>query len=154
MISLSALVGCTGPGGVATVCGERFEFPWSEPRGTAVSLRELRLESLLRPAQGLGSPTAIARGEDGTLTFAYRTSAGEFWISERATDRTQLPGVVPLCGGREELTLRGEIPAVLIWGESTRYLTWFEGGLRIQVMGDSVELTREEVLELAAHVPP
>jgi hypothetical protein len=60
--------------------------------------------------------------------------------------------VVPLCGDREELSIRQDVPAVLIYGESTRYLTWFEDGLRIQVIGDSQDITREEVIEIASHV--
>jgi hypothetical protein len=87
------------------------------------------------------------------VTFAFETSMGQFWITQKPSDRHQLPGIVPLCGGREELTLPRGTPAVLIYGESTRYLTWFEGGLRIQVFGDSADLTREEVLEIASHVP-
>jgi hypothetical protein len=87
------------------------------------------------------------------VTFAFETSVGRFWITEKPTNRHQLPGIVPLCGGREELSLSRGIKAVLIYGESTRYLTWFEGGLRIQVMADSADLTRSEVLEIASHVP-
>jgi hypothetical protein len=87
------------------------------------------------------------------VTFAYETLMGEFWITQKRTDRHQLPGIVPLCGGREELTLARGIPAVLIYGESTRYVTWFEGGLRIQVIGDSANITREEALQIASHVP-
>jgi hypothetical protein len=87
------------------------------------------------------------------VTFVYETSMGEFWITQKPTERHQLPGIVPLCGGREELTLPRGIRAVLIHGESTRYVTWFEGGLRIQDMGDSADITREEAIQIASHVP-
>jgi hypothetical protein len=71
---------------------------------------------------------------------------------EKPTPSTKLPGEVPLCGGREELSIHRDLPAVLIYGESTRYLTWFVDGQRIEVIGDSQDITREEVIEIASHV--
>lgn len=151
IVALAMSTGCATP--AEEPCGERSEWPWDEPAGVPVRLGDLPGRSPVAPPRGLGAPSSVTRSKDGTLTFVFQTSMGEFWITQRPTDRTQLPGMVPLCGGREELTLHRELRGVLIYGESTRYLTWFEGGLRIQVVGDNADLTREEAIQIAAHVP-
>ena len=151
ILALALLAGCANVQGGA--CGERFEWPWGKPVGAPIETGELSSMSPVAIPRGLGAPSSISRAEGGLVTFAYETSMGQFWITQKRTDRRQLPGIVPLCGGREELTLARGITAVLIYGESTRYLTWFEGGLRFQVMGDSADITREEALRIASHVP-
>lgn len=108
--------------------------------------------SLIAQPQGLGEPLSVTRTSGGAVTFVFDTSAGQYWIVGKPTRSTKLPGVVPLCGGREELLIHRDLPAVLTYGESTRYLTWFEDGLRIQVIGDSQDITREEVIDIASHV--
>jgi hypothetical protein len=134
-------------------CGEGIEWPWGEPEGSSVTLAQLQRDgSLVHRPEGLGEPSSVTRTSGGTVTFAFSTSAGRYWIVEKPTPSTKLPGVVPLCGDREELSIRQDVPAALIYGESTRYLTWFEDGLRIQVIGDSQDITREEVIEIASHV--